>query len=149
MNLISISSIAAAAIRGAKCRRGGSSRFPLRRIKAGHNFKLDQCAVAALGDDIEHLARCQTISNASDSEGEIAVETESLPVLSFHELQRQNAHADQIAAVNALEAFGNDGFNTEQRCSLGRPVTGAAGAVFLAGDDDQRNAFFLYFIAAS
>jgi hypothetical protein len=35
------------------------------------------------------------------------------------ELQRQHAHADQVGAVDALEAFGHDGFHAGQAHALG------------------------------
>ena len=54
--------------------------------------------------------------------------------------QRQHAHADEIAAVDALEAFGDDGFHAEQERALGGPVARAAHAVIFAGEDDQRDA---------
>jgi hypothetical protein len=56
------------------------------------------------------------------------------------ELQRQNAHADEVRAVNALEALGDDGADAEQLGSLGGPVARGAGAVFLAGENDERHA---------
>ncbi len=56
------------------------------------------------------------------------------------ELQRQNAHADEIGAVNALEAFGDDGADAEQLGSLGGPVARGAGAVFFSGENDERHA---------
>ena len=55
------------------------------------------------------------------------------------ELQRENPHADQIRAVNALVAFGDRGAHAEQQWALGGPVARGAGTVFLAGDEDQRN----------
>jgi hypothetical protein len=56
------------------------------------------------------------------------------------ELQRQHAHADQIGAVDALEAARDHGAHAEQPRSLGRPVARRAGAVLFAGDDDRRRA---------
>ena len=54
------------------------------------------------------------------------------------ELQRKHAHADQVRAVDALEALGDDRADAEQHGALGRPVARAAGAIFLAGEDDER-----------
>ena len=59
------------------------------------------------------------------------------------ELQRQHAHADQVAAVDALVALGDHRPHAQQPRSLGRPVARRAGAVFLAGQHEQRHAFFL------
>ena len=51
--------------------------------------------------------------------------------------------------MDALEALRDDRLHAEQARALGGPVARAAGAVFLAGDDDQRRALAWYFIAAS
>src|SRR5690606_10504153 len=55
------------------------------------------------------------------------------------ELQRQHAHADQVAAVDSLVAGGDHGLDPEQHCAFGGPVAAAAGAVFVPGDHDQRH----------
>ena len=71
-------------------------------------------------------------------------------VLAFLVDQRQHAHADQIAAVDALEALGDDRFHAEQERALGGPVAAGAHAVILAGQHDQRRVLgFWYFIEAS
>src|SRR5579863_6343287 len=75
-----------------------------------------------------------------DFEGLLAGEPEALSVLTFLELQRQHAHADQIGAVNALETLGDHRLYAQEHRALGRPVARAAGAVFLAREDDQRSA---------
>ena len=59
------------------------------------------------------------------------------------ELQRQYAHAYQVGAVNALEAFRQYRFDPQQVGTFGGPVAARAGAVFLAGDHHQRRAFLL------
>ena len=52
--------------------------------------------------------------------------------------QRQDAHADQVGAVDALEARGEHRADAEQALALGRPVARRAGAVALAGDEHDR-----------
>ena len=83
-------------------------------------------------------------SSCSREAGEVvdlfAGEAERFGVLAGFKLQRQNAHADEIRAVNALEAFGDDGAHAEQLWALGGPVARGAGAVLLAGEDDERDA---------
>ena len=59
------------------------------------------------------------------------------------EHEGRNAHADQVRAVDALEALGDHGAHAEQVRALGRPVARRAGAVFLAGENDERNALVL------
>src|SRR5699024_23818 len=73
-------------------------------------------------------------------EGLGAVESERISGFAGGELQRQNTHADQVRAVDTLEALGDDGFDTEQLGALGSPVTRGSRAVLLATEDDQRGA---------
>ena len=56
------------------------------------------------------------------------------------ELQRQHPHAHEVAAVNPLEALGDDRAHAEQQGALGRPVARRPGAVLLARQHDQRHA---------
>ncbi len=42
--------------------------------------------------------------------------------------------------MDALVGLGDDGLDAQERGALGRPVAGRAGAVLLAGQDDQRDA---------
>src|ERR1700684_1125844 len=42
--------------------------------------------------------------------------------------------------MDALEGFGDDGADAEELRSFGGPVAGGAGAVFFAGEDDERSA---------
>mmetsp|Transcript_26275 Transcript_26275/g.62209 ORF Transcript_26275/g.62209 Transcript_26275/m.62209 type:complete len:395 (+) Transcript_26275:4406-5590(+) len=72
---------------------------------------------------------------ADDVEGLAAVETQRQPIGTGLELQRQHAHADQVAAVDALEALGHDGLDAQQLRALGGPVAARPGAVLLAGED--------------
>ena len=60
-------------------------------------------------------------------------------------LQRQNAHADQVAAVNSFVTLGDDRFYALHKRAFRRPVAGRAGAVFLAGKNAQRYAGFFIF----
>src|SRR5690606_18647665 len=59
------------------------------------------------------------------------------------ELQRQNAHADEVRAVDALEALGDDRLDAKQARSFRRPVSGRTGAVLLAAKDYERGAVCL------
>ena len=54
------------------------------------------------------------------------------------ELEGDDAHADEVAAMDAFEAFGHDGADAEQAGSFGGPVARGAAAVIGAGDHDQR-----------
>ena len=63
--------------------------------------------------------------------------------LTLHELQRQNAHPDQVRPVNALETLRDHRAHAQQLHALGRPVARRPGTVFLARDDQERNALLL------
>ena len=54
------------------------------------------------------------------------------------ELERQDAHADEVRAVDPLVALGDHRADAQEPGPLGRPVARRARAVLLAGQDDQR-----------
>src|SRR5438874_10995885 len=78
------------------------------------------------------LARHEVVLNALDIVDLSACEPERFFVLTRFELQREDAHADEVAAVNTLEAFSNHSTHAQQQWPLGRPVTRTARPVFLA-----------------
>src|SRR3546814_11816100 len=55
------------------------------------------------------------------------------------QLAGQNAYADKIASVNALEALCHDCLYTEEKCRLRCPVTGGSRAIGAAREDDSGN----------
>src|SRR5690606_10083839 len=59
------------------------------------------------------------------------------------ELQGQDAHADEVAAVDPLVALGDDRLDAEQVRALRRPVARTAGAVLLARDGPEGDALGL------
>ena len=78
------------------------------------------------------------ISQVTEVEDLAAREPECLRVLARGELAGQHAHADQVGAMDTLEALGNHGLHAEQHRAFGGPVARRAGAVLLAGQHDQR-----------
>ncbi len=82
----------------------------------------------------------RAVAEADDVVGLVAGEPERLRRRAVRELQRQHAHADEIGAVDALVALGDDGAHAEQARALGGPVARRARAVLLAGDHDRRHA---------
>ena len=66
-------------------------------------------------------ARAQA-GDAGDVEGLAAVEAQGLAVGAIGELQRDDTHADEVGAVDALEAFGDDGADAKQTRALRGPV---------------------------
>jgi len=78
--------------------------------------------------------------DTGDRDGLLAGEAVAGGILAGQELQRQDAHADEVGAVDALEAPGDHGADAEQQGALRGPVARAAATVELAGDDDERDA---------
>src|SRR5690606_1682091 len=92
--------------------------------------------------DFDVLARLE-VRETADGELVIAGEGRRAARVAAGALQRKHAHADQVRAVDALEALDDHRPYAEQVGPLGRPVAARAGAVFLAGNDDERRAVFL------
>ena len=61
------------------------------------------------------------------------------------ELERQDAHDHEVAAVDAFEARGDGGADAQEERAFGGPVAAGAAAVFGAGEDDHRRAFGFVF----
>src|SRR5205085_8515112 len=73
-------------------------------------------------------------------EGLPAGETERGARLPLPELERQDAHADEVAAVDPLEALGDHGADAEEHRPLRGPVARTPRAVLLASEHDEGNA---------
>lgn len=72
-----------------------------------------------------------------------ASEVQALDILAGLELQGQHTHAHQVGAVDALEGFGQHSFDAQKQRPLGGPIAAGAGAIFLAGQQQERHAFGL------
>ena len=111
------------------------------RIDAQLHRLIDDGAVLARDVQSDILLRLDLIAEAKHVVDFRAVELRaSVRADAFRELQRQHAHAHEVGAVDALEALRDDGLHAEQAGALGGPVAARAGAVFLAGEDDERGA---------
>src|SRR3954451_13679602 len=77
----------------------------------------------------EALARLEAARQPADGDGLVALQAEARPPRVALEHERRDAHADEVRAVDALEAFGDDGADPEQIGALGRPIARGAGAV--------------------
>src|SRR5215216_3401465 len=86
--------------------------------------------------DLHPLPRCDLLQ-AENIKGLLAGQTKRGRVLTRQELQWQDAHANQVGAVDALETLDQDRLHSEQQRSLGGPVARGAGAVLLASDYDE------------
>jgi len=76
------------------------------------------------------------VADAGDVEYLFSRQLERFGVLSWRELQRQNAHADEIRAMNAFVAFGDNCAHAEQRRTFRGPVARRSRAVLLAREND-------------
>src|SRR5436190_18019901 len=93
-------------------------------------------AVRADGDLARDVRR---VGKAGDLEGLLAGQPERLPRLTVAVLQRQDAHADQVGAMDAFVGLRDDRADAEQRRPLRGPVTAGPRAVLLAGEYDDRH----------
>lgn len=89
------------------------------------------------------LHRLEVVVDAEDVEGGVCEVFDFFVVVFVDEIAGQDAHADEVGAVDALEGFGDDGFHAEEVGAFGRPVAGGAHAVVFGADDDGGRAFFL------
>src|ERR1700733_2072781 len=85
--------------------------YPLQRTVAGHDLRR------------QLLPWFQVTLQSPYSYGLVALQSDRLPGRAVLEGQRQHAHADEIGAMDALEALADHGADTEQPGSLGGPVT--------------------------
>ncbi len=106
---------------------------------AGHGDFLGR-AVFAREAQGEILLGLERGGQAGNVEGFGAVEVQSLRADAFLELQREHAHADKVRAVDAFEASRDDRLHAEKIGAFGGPVAAGAGAVFVAGEDDEGDA---------
>src|SRR5690606_26059647 len=104
--------------------------------------ELDDLAIGLGRGDFDRPgdATLVELGDASEREGLRTGQAEGVGVLALGELQRDDAHADEVRAVDALVRLSDDGLDAEQRGALGGPVARRARAVLLAGQDDQRDA---------
>ena len=86
-----------------------------------------------------HGERLQIAREPRDRDRLVALQPERPAVVAVGELERDHPHADEVRAMDALEALGDHRLDPEQRRALRRPVARRAGAVFDAADDDERH----------
>ena len=89
--------------------------------------------------DADFGPRREGVAQANDFIGLFAGQVERFPGLALEELQWQDAHVDEVAAVDPLVTGGDDGADAEKVGALRRPVARAARAVFSAREDDRRH----------
>ena len=74
------------------------------------------------GLHLDPLARLQPSGKPADAKGLRPAQAERAQRFTRKKLQRQNAHADQVAPVDALEAFRDHRADAEQERTLGGPI---------------------------
>src|SRR6266542_1764587 len=95
--------------------------------------------LAVVADGLNrHLLTRLDVVEAGDREPLLALQPQPLRALARRVLQREDAHADQVRAVDPLVAFRDHRSHAEQKRPLGGPVARGTCSVFLAGEDDQR-----------
>ena len=116
-----------------------------RGVNADVSVKLDGFAGLLGGGDVDGLRDGAFIEggDALNIEGFSAIQPQGLVGLALWELQWDNAHADQVGTVDALEGLSDYSLYAKQVGALCSPVTGGTSAVLLTSDDYQRNAGFL------
>lgn len=92
--------------------------------------------------DSELLPRTQALGQG-DGEPLLPAELQRVGVLAGQELERHDAHPNQLVLVQRLEALGDDRTDPHQVWSFGDPVPGVSRAVVFAGQDDEGNAVSL------
>jgi len=93
----------------------------VRRIDPDQGVDSFCLAISEFDRDLDVGARLDLV-HILDGHFFITGHAERSPAFTFLELQRQYAHADQIGAVNAFEAFCNDRAYAEQDRTFRRPV---------------------------
>ena len=86
-------------------------------------------------------SRASPSLDAEDRELLAPGEPEALAALAGQELEWQDAHHQQVRAVDPLVALGDHGANAEEARPFRGPVPGRARAVLLARDHDERRPF--------
>src|SRR5687768_11437340 len=114
-----------------------------RRVDSGDYLEGLHRTVGRRRSYVETLARRQVRLDATNVEHLFTGQTQARDRFARQELERQDAHTDEVAAMDALKALDDDGLYAEDLRPLGGPVTRGAGAVLLAGEDDQRHTLFL------
>ncbi len=89
-------------------------------MRRDERHKLD-FAVGALDLEVHCLARLDRVSQATERVSLGPVELQAGGVDTLGEAERQDAHADEIAPVDALEALGDDRLHAEQARPPSRP----------------------------
>src|SRR5258708_32018624 len=95
-------------------------------IEAGNGLERERCAILACNLHGHFLARLQVLRDARDVVDFSSRQPKRFFVLAWLELERQDAHAHQVAAMDTLEALGAGCTHTHHQRPSAVPVTPAA-----------------------
>lgn len=93
-------------------------------IEADFERERDFGAVGLCGGEGGGLHGFEFAGDAGDVEGGVGEILDFVVVGFVDEVEWEDAHADEVGAVDALEGFGDDGFDAEEACAFGGPVAG-------------------------
>ena len=105
-------------------------------VEAHDEGQLEGFAAGGLHQQGGSAAGGHIVVEPDDGEAYILEALHSVIICRVGEVEGQHAHADEVAAVDALEALGDNGLDTQQVGALGGPVAAGAHAVVLAANDD-------------
>ena len=98
-----------------------ASRYPLLPMDEAKLTQVVQGMVQRVGLNLseglaERIVRdaASAVPQTGDGNGLAAIQSKRAGILAVHELQGQHAHADQVGAMDALEALGDDCLHTQQ-----------------------------------
>src|SRR5258705_437650 len=111
-----------------------------RRLDAQQQRDFLHAAVGSPDDERRVLLRPDLAFDAADVHGLVAFDAERRDRVAALELEGEHAHADEVGAMDTLEALHDYRAHAEQQRALRRPVARAARAVLIAAEDKARDA---------
>lgn len=118
-----------------------TSVLEIGHFDVGIKSALHNDGLAFSGLHFNILSNSQVALVQHNIEGFLSGQAKSFSILSVLVLEWQDSHTDQVASVDSLEALGNDSLDSLQVRTLGSPISGRTGSVFLAGKNNGLVAF--------
>src|SRR5216684_4957320 len=105
-----------------------------RRVDAQQQRDFLDAAVGSPDHEGRILLRLDLALGAANVDGFVALDAQGRNRVAALELEGQHAHADEVRAVDALEALHDHRAHAEEQRAFCRPVARAARSVFLAAE---------------
>src|SRR6266581_4085540 len=112
-----------------------------RRVDAQQQRDFLRAAVGSPDHERRVLLRPDLALDAANVQGLVAFDPERRDRVAAFELEGEHTHADEVRAMDALEALHDHRAHAEQQRALRRPVARAARPVLLAAEHHGRDAF--------